>query len=201
VQVEYVTRILAAARAPGLPTQLLATVIISRDIPIPSRQILLYCRGLRYNLIKWRNIIGKNVCPELIAKQTYCMHTVKLTEAKFKSVLQSYTVKRPSSHPAHKSHVTLERVHADRVPDRAIFAFCEQYVTLSFYSVVCNTVKICFFICYLTIHLVTLGGFFPIGWDSKVYLLLACTDDGKGLFLWGMSLIFFLDYSVRKKSN
>jgi len=82
----------------------------------------------------------------------------------------------------------------------------EGKIQTCFTKLVCNTVKIYFVICYLTIQLVKLGGFFPIGWDSKVYLLLdgiASTqvDDGKGLFLGGMSLIFFVDYSVRKKSN
>jgi len=46
-------------------------------------------------------------------------------------------------------------------------------------------------------------GLFPIGRDSKVYLLLAgiaskIVDDGKGLLLWGDKLNFFVDYSVRK---
>jgi len=49
-------------------------------------------------------------------------------------------------------------------------------------------------------------GFFPIGWESKVYLLLAgiastLVDNGKGLFLWGDELNFIIDYSVSKKSN
>jgi len=63
-----------------------------------------------------------------------------------------------------------------------------------------------FFICNLTIQLVKAGGFSLYGWDSKVFLLLAgiaskLVDNGKGLFLWGVSKILFVDYSERKKSN
>ena len=52
-----------------------------------------------------------------------------------------------------------------------------------------------FFDGQLTIQLVKLGGVFPIGMDSKVNLLLAgmaspLVANVKGLFLWGMSLIF-----------
>ena len=48
--------------------------------------------------------------------------------------------------------------------------------------------------------------FFPIGWDSKVYLLLAgiasiLVDNGKGLFLWGDEFNLFCRFSVRKKYN
>jgi len=61
-----------------------------------------------------------------------------------------------------------------------------------FTKLVSKTVKINFFICYLTIQLVNLGGVFPywlgfqgvspIGWYSKYCMLV---DNGKGLFLWG----------------
>jgi len=74
---------------------------------------------------------------------------------------------------------------------------------MCFTKLACYTVKIYFFICSLTIHLVELGGFLPIGWNSKVFLLFAAiastlVDNGKSLFLGGMSLIFFVDYNVGK---
>ena len=59
-----------------------------------------------------------------------------------------------------------------------------------FTKLVSNTGKIYFFICYLSIQIVYWVGFYPIGWDSQMYLLLAgiasiLVDNGKGLFLWG----------------
>jgi len=61
--------------------------------------------------------------------------------------------------------------------------------------------------CYLTIQLVKLGGFFPywlgfqgvslIGWYGKY----TCQQWKGSLPLGGLSLILFVDYSVRKKSN
>ena len=57
-------------------------------------------------------------------------------------------------------------------------------------KLVCNLVKIYLFICYLTIQLVKLGGF------SSCWLTIERVSSSGG-----MSLIFFVDYSVRKKYN